>query len=118
MSLELRVMRKFREAFKREKVALILSKKLTISDVSQTYQVSKNSVYQWVHKYGNVPKNERIVYEKTSEENKTKELLNRVKELEAELGRLHIENVFQKNIIECGSELIGEDLKKKFSSRQ
>lgn len=111
-------MRRFSEAFKREKVSLILSKKLSISDVSLTYEVSQTSVYRWLHQYGDIPKTERIVFEKTSEENKTKELLKQVKELEAELGRLHLENVLQKNIIECGSELIGEDLKKKYSSRQ
>lgn len=118
MSFELKRMRRFSEAFKKEKVSLIISKKLTVADVSETYEVSKTSVYNWLHKYGNIPKGERYVVEKISEETKNRELLKRIKDLEAEIGRLHVENVLQKNIIDCGSELLGEDLKKKYSTRQ
>lgn len=118
MSFKLRSMRRFSEAFKKEKVSLIVSKKLTVADISKTYQVSKTAVYKWLHQYGGIPKGERFVVEKISEGSKNSELLKRIKELEIEMGRLHIENVLQKNIISCGSELLGEDLKKKYFSRQ
>lgn len=118
MSFEMKKTRRFSTAFKKEKVDLIKSKKLTIKEVSTVYQVSDTAVYKWLHKYGNVAKGERIVIEKISEEAKNKELLERIKELESEIGRLHIENVLKSKIIECGSELLGEDLKKKYSTRQ
>ena len=110
--------RRFSTAFKKEKVELIKSKKLSVREVSEVYQVSDTAVYKWLHLYGKVPKGERIVVEKISEETKNRELLQRIKELESEIGRLHIENVLKSKIIECGSELLGEDLKKKYSTRQ
>ena len=110
--------RHFSTAFKKEKVDLIKKRKLKVKDVSDVYGVSKGAVYKWLHKYGNIPKGERIVVEKTSEEAKNIDLLKRIKDLESEIGRMHIENILLSKVIDCGSELLGEDLKKKFTTRQ
>jgi transposase-like protein len=118
MSYKLQPMRRFSIDFKKEKVSLIISKKLTVKDISDTYNVSLNAVYRWLHKYGSVEKSERMVIEKISESAKTAELLKYIEKLESEVGRLHLENIFQSKIIDCGSEILGEDLKKKFCSRQ
>lgn len=109
-------MRHFSKEFKKEKVSLILSKKLTIKEVSYTYKVSLTAVYRWVHAYGSVDKSERMVVEKISEQSKAQELLKYVQKLESEVGRLHLENLLQSKIIDCGSDLLGEDLKKKYCS--
>lgn len=120
MSFELssKRMRRFSTAFKKEKVDLIIRKKLTIKEVCKVYKVSSTSVYNWLHEYGKLDKTERMVVEKISESAKSVELLKYIHKLESEVGRLHLENVLQARIIECGSDLIGEDLKKKFYTRQ
>ena len=118
MSFKLESMRRFSTAFKKEKVDLILKKKLTVREVSKIYNVSDTAVYKWLHKFGNVDKSERIVIEKISETAKSKDLLKLVERLESELGHMYLENVLQSKIIECGSELLGEDLKKKYYSRR
>lgn len=117
MNFKLESVRHFSTAFKKEKVSLILKKKLTVRQVSKIYNVSETAVYKWLHKFGNVDKSERIVVEKVSEAAKAEDLLMLVQKLESELGRLYLENVLQSKIIECGSELLGEDLKKKYYSR-
>ena len=118
MNFKLRKVTHFSTAFKKEKVFLIKQKKLTVLEVSRVYDVSQASVYRWLHQYGDLPKNERMVVEKTSEETKNLELLKRIRDLEAEIGRLHIDNVLQYKIIECGSYILGEDLKKKYFTGQ
>lgn len=116
MSFKLQPVRHFSKEFKKEKVSLILAKKISIRDVVSTYKVSSTAVYRWVHKYGNVDETERIVIEKVSEQTKTQELLKYIQKLESEVGRLHLENVLQSKVIDCGSEILGEDLKKKYGS--
>ncbi len=44
--------RTFSEAFKKEKVELIESGKIKISELSALYSVSKVSIYRWLKKYG------------------------------------------------------------------
>ena len=48
--LEIRQVRTFSEEFKRQKVQLIVEKKVSIADVSTLYQVSKMTVYRWLYK--------------------------------------------------------------------
>lgn len=112
MSFKLKRVTRFSTAFKKEKVVLIKSGKLKVAEVCKVYDVSHTSVYRWLHKYGGIPKSERMVVEKISEESKNIELLKKIRDLEAEIGRLHIENRLKEEIISCGSDLIGEDLKK------
>lgn len=118
MSFKLRESRRFSTAFKKEKVRLIKEGKLKVTEISKVYNVSRSAVYKWLHLYGDIPKSERMVVEKISEESKNIELLKKIRDLEAEVGRLHIENRLKEEIISCGSDLIGEDLKKKYFSRQ
>jgi transposase len=110
--------RVFSTQFKKEKVILIEQGKLTVNQVHKMYDVSQTSVYRWITKYGKLPKEERMVVEKVSEELKTLELLQKVAKLEQCIGKLHIENLYKDTIIELGSELVGEDLKKKFDTQQ
>lgn len=116
MSLKLQPVRHFSKEFKKEKVSLLLAKKISIRDIVTTYKVSSTAVYRWLHKFGNVDKTERIVIEKVSEQAKTQELLKYIHKLESEVGRLHLENVLQSKVIDCGSEILGEDLKNKYCS--
>lgn len=109
--------RVFSSDFKKEKVKLIEQGKIKVSQVSKMYGVSQTAVYNWVSKYSKLPKDERVVVEKVSEELKTLELLKRVGDLEKIIGQQQIEIIFQNTIIKHGSEIIGEDLKKKFGTQ-
>jgi transposase-like protein len=108
--------RVFSTEFKKEKVKLIENGKLKVSEISKTYDVSVSAVYKWLSKYGKLKRDERMVVEKESEAVKTLSLMRKIGELEQLIGRQQVELVYKETIIELGTELLGEDLKKKFNS--
>lgn len=105
--------RRFSEAFKREKVKLIEERKLSVRDVSNIYEVSTTAVYKWLRKYSSISKGERVVVEKISEAQKTRELYKRVRDLEQALGKKQMELDYYKEIVKLTSEEKGKDIKKK-----
>lgn len=110
--------RTFSEAFKREKVKLIEEGKLTVLNVSEIYEVSHTAVYKWLRKYSTLSRGERIVVEKISEGQKTRELYKRVRDLEQALGRKQMELDYYKEIARISNEGKGEEDKKKHRSKQ
>lgn len=111
--------RTFSTEFKKEKVTLIEQGKLKVSDVCKTYEVSDRAVRNWLVKYGNnYSKTERIVVEKISEEAKTLELMKKVAELERVIGKQQLQIIYKEAVIQCASEVIGEDIEKKYNSQQ
>ena len=106
--------RHFSTAFKKEKVELLDKGKITVTELSKIYNVTRSAIYKWKRKFSSLEKTERIVIEKVSEENKNIELLNRIKELEQIIGRKQIELDYYKTAINVLSEQEGEDLLKKF----
>jgi len=111
---ERKVRRTFSAAFKKEKVELLDSGKLTVKELSEIYEVSETAIYKWKKKFSRLEPAERIVVEKISEETKNKELLKRIRELEMVVGRKQIELDYYKTAIEVLSEQEGEDLLKKY----
>ena len=109
--------RTFSTAFKLEKVDLLDSGKITVKEISEIYEVSEVAVYKWKKKYSKLDRSERIVVEKISEEQKNKELLHRIKELEQIVGKKQIELDFYKTAIDEISDEAGEDLLKKFKPK-
>ncbi len=109
--------RRFSETFKREKVNLIDERKLSVRDVSNIYEVSTTAVYKWVRKYSALSKGERVVVEKISESQKTRELHKRVRDLEQALGRKQMELDYYKEVVKLSSEEKGEDIKKKVTNQ-
>jgi transposase len=114
----LKIRRVFSKEFKREKVALIEQGKLRVSEVCKTYEVSQTAVRKWLVQYGKLAKTERIVVEKISEEIKNIELLKKIAELERVVGKQQVQLIYKDSVIECGSELLGVDLEKKYNSQQ
>jgi len=107
--------RVFSDAFKKEKVALIERGDISVSEVSELYNVSHTAVYKWLKKYG-LEESERVVVEKKSEAKKNIELKRKIASLEQLIGQMQVENHYLGCVIDCGSNLIGEDLKKKYKS--
>ena len=114
----LKTRRVFSREFKKEKVGLIEQGKLRVSEVSKTYEVSSAAVYKWLAKYGKLAKTERIVVEKISEQSKNIELLKKVASLEQVIGQQQMQLIYKESIIQCGSDLLGVDIEKKFNSQQ
>jgi transposase-like protein len=110
--------RVFSTSFKKEKVKLIEEGKLSVNELSKVYDVSATAIYKWIAKYGKIPKEERIVVEKKSEEAKTLALMKKVAELEQMIGKQQVELMYKDAVIELGGELLGTDLKKKYKSLQ
>lgn len=114
-----KIRRTFSKEFKKEKVTLIEQGKMKVSDISKIYEVSLTAVYKWLEKYGNsYEKSERIVVEKISEEAKSLELMKKVSELERVIGKQQLQIIYKESVIQSASELIGEDIEKKYNSQQ
>lgn len=108
--------RTFSEAFKREKVELIERGMMKVSELVELYGVTNSAVYKWLRKYG-LNQKESIVIQKQSEAAKNTELLRKVRTLEQIIGQMQVEKLYLENVITAGSDLVGEDLKKKFNSQ-
>jgi len=108
--------RTFSEAFKREKVALIEKGQMKVSDVVKLYGVQNTAVYKWLRNYGH-DHTESIVVQKKSEAAKNIELLKKISSLEQVIGQMQVEKLYLESVIAVGSDLVGEDLKKKFDSQ-
>ena len=118
MEVKLRKVRQFSKEFKKEKVELLAQNKISVTELSRIYGVSKSAIYKWVGLFNTLPKGERTVVEKESEEKKNLGLLKKIAELEGVIGRQQVNLFFLESVIECGSELLGEDLKKKYNTSQ
>ena len=115
--LELRQRRIFSEELKKKIVKDLISKRTTIGSVISEHQVSGNSVYRWLYKYS--PQHEpkcTLVVQMDSEEIKNNELRKRIAELERIVGQKQLEIDFLNKLLEIGSNELGFDLKKSFSS--
>lgn len=116
--LEIRTNRVFSEEFKKSKVKEIVEKQITVNQLSRLYGVSRTSVYKWIYKYSpNYQKKTTLVVEMESESYKTKRLQQQVAELERIIGQKQLEIDFLEKQLEIGSEELGFDLKKNFSTK-
>ena len=119
MEKNIKMRRTFSIEFKKEKVLLIEQGKLKVSEVSKMYEVTQTAVYKWLLKYSkSYSKTERLVVEKISEEAKTLDLMRRVAELERVIGKQQLQIIYKEAVIQSASELIGEDIEKKYNSQQ
>jgi transposase len=105
--------RQFSTVFKKEKVKLIEEGKVTALQIVRTYNVSSAAVYKWIHKFGSYEKTERVVVEKTSEANKTLELIQKVAALEKIIGQQQVKLIYQENLIVASNDFIKEESSKK-----
>jgi transposase-like protein len=115
---QIRQHRYFSEDLRKEIVARIEQKQLTIAAATREYSVSRSAVYKWLYRYSRtLEKGTRIVMEKDSEANRSQELKERIKELEAALGRKSLEADLYRNIVDLASDEYRTDLKKNFGDQ-
>lgn len=114
--IEIRERRIFSEELKKKAVKELVSKRTTIRSLMSEHQVSAATVYRWLYKYS--PHHEQkctLVIQMKSEELKSRELQQRIAELERIVGRKQLEIDFLNKLLEIGSGELGFDLKKSFS---
>lgn len=117
VKLEIRASRQFSEEFKRKKVNELISKQITVTEISRLYDVSRTAIYNWIYKYS--PHHEKkckLVVEMESESLKTKRLQQEVAELQRIVGQKQLEIDFLNKLLEIGSNELGFDLKKNFNT--
>jgi transposase len=116
--LEARQRRCFSEEFKKSKVKELVNRQITVVQLSRLYGVSRAAVYKWLYQYSrDHQKTTTLVVQMESESYKTMRLQEKVAELERIVGQKQLEIDFLNKLLELGSEEIGYDLKKNFSTK-
>jgi transposase-like protein len=116
--LEIGRTRHFSEEFKKSKVRELVDKQVTVTELSRLYGVTRTAVYKWLYRYSpHYEKKSILVVEMESESYKTKRLLEKVAELERVIGQKQLELDFLNKLLDIGSEELGFDLKKNFSTK-
>lgn len=114
-SLQIKQRRIFSEAFKRQKVQLIVEKKISIKDVSELYGVHSMTVYRWLYRYSPHHSQGTIqVVQMESEEHRIKELLQEMARLERVIGQKQVQLEYLEQLIAIAGEALQIDLKKNF----
>jgi len=114
----LRVRRIFSESIRKQTVKDIEDGRCTVLEASRELQVSDKSIYIWLGRYSRyLGKNKVLIVEEKSEAYRTKQLEQRIKELEAALGRKQLEMDLLNKIIELANEEYRTDLKKNLPGR-
>ena len=113
-TLKQNTLRSFSESFKQAKVSDILAGKATIAEVCELHEVSRTSVYKWLHQFSNLEKGTKMVVQQDSEQAKTKALYAQLADLERALGRKQLELDYHAKLIELAGEALKIDLKKTF----
>lgn len=116
--LELRTRRIFSEEFKRQKVQLLLDKKISVKELSELYNVSKMSVYRWLYKYSiHHQKGTVQVVQKSSEMEKTKQLQKQLAQVEQIVGQKQMHIDYLEQMIDLASKKLKVDIKKTFDTQ-
>jgi transposase-like protein len=111
------IKRSFSEELKRRIVEQIDNRLIGVSEVMRTYNVSRTSIYKWRAKYSpRYTAPVRQVVELESEALIAKQLRERIADLERALGRKQFEIDVLETVIECASDMMDIDIKKKFGT--
>jgi transposase len=116
--LEIKERRIFSDAFKKQVVKDLVSKRTSVNEVTVEHQVSRQSVYKWLYRYSGAHESKcTLVVQMKSEATKTQDLKNRLAELERVVGQKQLEIDFLNKLLEIGSKELDFDIKKNFSSK-
>jgi transposase len=103
---------------KKQTVSDIEKGKCSVSQAQRELQVSNQTIYNWIYLYSRyLQKNKVLVVEEKSEAYRSKELEQKIKDLEAALGRKQLEVEILNKIIDLAGDEYKADLKKNFSDQ-
>lgn len=107
--------RRFSDAFKRERVAAIERKDITVSQTNRLYNVSVTTIYKWIYRYSDRTKGTRVVVEMESEGKIIERLNKRIAELERVIGQKQMALDISEAYVRIIGEELGVDVKKKYA---
>lgn len=111
--------RSYSEDFKKQLVKEFETGKFSVPELEKLHQISNSSIYSWIYKYSNFnSKGYRIVENKTSSTKKIKELEQKIKDLEAMVGRKQIKIDYLETMMQVAKQELDIDIKKNFSTPQ
>jgi len=105
--------RTFSEELKKSIVNDLLKGLVKVKEICEIHDVSRTSVYKWLYLYSQTSKGTKTEVQMESEGQKTKELYDRVANLERVVGKKQLEIDYLSKLLEIASEDIGFDIKKK-----
>lgn len=115
---QIKQQRLFSEEIRKQVVGQVERCELTVAQAVREYSVCKQTIYKWLYKYSRtLKKGTRIVMEKDSQDKTSQELRNRIRDLEAALGRKSLEADLYRIIVEKASDEYDVDLKKNFGDQ-
>lgn len=115
----LRSPRKFTEDFKRKLVKEFEQGTMSVYQMSKLYSIATTQIYDWIYKFSIFnEKGSRIVEMKDSQTTKLKDLEQRVKELEQNIGQKQIKIEFLEKMIDLAKQEFNIDIKKNFATPQ
>ena len=107
----------FSESFKKSKVNLIESGKLSVGATVKQFDVSYTTVYNWVKKYGKLKKPDKLVIETDSDYLKLVKVQKDKEHLERLIGKQQIKLDYYEELIALINEEYGGDIEKKFKKK-
>jgi len=109
---------RYSSAFKQKVISEIENGIYTLSDAIRVYGVSKQSIYNWLKKFGKDYLINRIVrIEMRGEADRIKELEKEKQKLETALAQAHLKILVLESTIESAEDLYKADFKKKFGTK-
>ncbi len=114
---QIRKQRRYSEEFKKSVVASFEKGEFSVPQLEKLYGIGNANIYNWVYKYSNFnEKGCRIVEMEYSNQNKLKELSQKVKELEQMVGQKQVAIEYLEKMIELAKSDLNIDIKKNYSS--
>lgn len=111
--------RKYSEDFKKNIVAIFEKGEFSVLQLEKLYAIPNASIYNWIYKYSRFnEKGCRIVEMEDSNQNKLKELAQKVKDLEQMVGQKQIAIEYLEKMIELAKTDLNIDIKKNYSLPQ
>jgi transposase-like protein len=115
----LKTPRKFTEDFKRQIVKDYEQGSMSAVQLSKLYGVATTQIYNWIYKFSIFnEKGSRIVEMKDSQSTKFKEMEQRIKELEQNVGQKQIMIEYLEKMIDIAKEELNIDIKKNYVTPQ
>lgn len=110
--------RYFSEDFRRARVKEYESGQTTVGEICRAYEVSRTSVYKWIHKYStHYQKSIVKIVEQKSESKKRLALEQKIKDLEQLIGQQQVELSYYKKILELAEQHYQFDFEKNFDRK-
>lgn len=87
---------------------------MSVSQLSELYEISETALYKWKKQYSSFPPEERIVVETDSDYLHMLRLSKQVEEMERLIGIQQIKLEYFKTVMQQAAVHYGEDIEKKF----